>query len=309
MGAGATAATMKHPMSSHPTPRAAASTRTTPRSEARAGLSAMRRRGPTFAIAASLVACTSTGSNGRRVTVSAVASEAVSAPSASVSASAQGTIPAAPPTLTNAEPLQRAEAMTFETDVAHETSCSQSFESSRETATYTLTLTPPTTARLDAKVHYASTFGPSPGRYLRGDHDFTSRDEDHAYAWSGHAGWVGDRLTIVFDGATTCEVPAATRASVPCAAVALQAIACATIDLPVLPATPAAPRGATAAKETATTTQLLRCDGEPAITRLDLEPADRVGLLFHAGVGLRYGVSRGFLASYDASTPTLRFAK
>ncbi len=86
--------------------------------------------------------------------------------------------------------------------ISHEHSCSQSFESSSYRANFTLSVDANGAARLTLDADDAYTFGPSPGRYRSGDHQFDHRNQPSKSAWHGTATRSGGGLALhlVADG-------------------------------------------------------------------------------------------------------------
>lgn len=74
---------------------------------------------------------------------------------------------------------------TLEREVEH--GCSQSFESVAAHATLHLAIGPGGLAELRLDGDYRSNMGPSPGRYMAGDHEFTRLTELHRATWRGTA--------------------------------------------------------------------------------------------------------------------------
>ncbi|MFI5300785.1 MAG: hypothetical protein ACHREM_22100 [Polyangiales bacterium] len=197
-----------------------------------------------------------------------------------------------------------AEHLAFKSHIRHEISCSQSFESSSESVDYVLTLTPPSTASLTARVSETSTFGPSLGRFRGGARDFSSTGDDRDYDWAGRARWVDDKLVIELDGSSHCARPRVGASS--CAAPGLPTIRCAYADVEVLPALGATPP-ADRAKQATTKVRALRCGPELGLTKLDVEESERAGLIFHTGRAIAASVEYGALMSYAPGVLELRF--
>lgn len=135
-------------------------------------------------------------------------------------------------------------------------SCSQSFAGSHGLARTSLVIDASGAARLSLEGSEDSTFGPSPGRYAAGDHDFTTTHTLHRSSWSGRAVLAGGRLTIAFTGVEAAEVRFTGTGALPLPAPTTAPFAgqleCAIERIDLLPS-------AATEHETATPTDLARC--------------------------------------------------
>jgi hypothetical protein len=77
--------------------------------------------------------------------------------------------------------------------------CSQSFASSSDQATLALTVDARGAATLAIDLEHRETFGPSPGRYAQGDHEFTHTTELARVVMTGRAARTGSELEVRFD--------------------------------------------------------------------------------------------------------------
>ncbi len=103
-----------------------------------------------------------------------------------------------------------------------EHTCSQSYASSRSSGTLALAIDRTGAAHLTLDGTYSQRMGPSPGRYMQGDHSFSETHQRHHASWSGTATIVGQGLVIALDhvdasevyfsGGTPPPLPPATRA-------------------------------------------------------------------------------------------------
>src|SRR4029079_15241983 len=87
-----------------------------------------------------------------------------------------------------------------------EVGCSQAFESSQGTAQVTLAIDAHGDARLTLDGDHGSTMGPSPGRYMTGDHEFSHIREVHRSLWSGHANVVAGAVLVTFERVDAAEM-------------------------------------------------------------------------------------------------------
>jgi hypothetical protein len=196
------------------------------------------------------------------------------------------------------------EVLTFRTHVQHEVACSQSFETSSETSTYTLSLTPPAAAALHVEVVYASTFGPSPGRDRSGAHDFHTTHRTRVFDWAGRARWIGETLELSLDQAPRCSIPGADE-STTCSAPVLPTIRCEPAQQQVAPA-PGKPAGS---GDVTTLVPVLHCPGIAKVTTLEIQERDAVGVLYHAGTPLELEVTYGHLAVAGRHFEQIRFVR
>lgn len=135
-------------------------------------------------------------------------------------------------------------------------SCSQSFAGSHGLARTSLGIDASGAARLSLEGSEDSTFGPSPGRYAAGDHDFTTTHTLHRYVWSGHATLAGDHLSVTFSSAEAASVRFTGTGTLPLPAPTTAPFAgqleCVIERIDLLPTT-------RTEHETATPTDLARC--------------------------------------------------
>lgn len=92
---------------------------------------------------------------------------------------------------------------TLERDTEH--GCSQSFESVSARGTLLLEIDPSGATRLTFDGRYARNSGPSPGRYMAGDHSFSQLTELNHTTWSGRATALPDGITITLDHVEAAE--------------------------------------------------------------------------------------------------------
>lgn len=169
---------------------------------------------------------------------------------AALPAHAQQTSPAVPAL---ALPMQLAGGL----DRHGATGCSQSYATSHGVGHTSLEVDRAGAARLTLEGRYDSFFGPSPGRYAAGDHDFTHTQEQHRYVYVGHATLTGDHLSITFTSAESAQVRFEGEGTMPLpaptAAPFTGELACTRTRIDVLPS-------AAAPGETTTPTDLVRCE-------------------------------------------------
>jgi hypothetical protein len=147
-------------------------------------------------------------------------------------------------------------ALTASLERHAEMGCSQSFQSSQGTAQIALAIDRGGAARLTLDGDYGSTTGPSPGRYMAGDHDVSHVREVHRSLWSGHADVVAGAVVVDFERVDAAEMRTSGYGTLPLPAPTTRAfhaqLRCRIERLDVLPSTPAA-------SEVATPMDLLRC--------------------------------------------------
>lgn len=132
-------------------------------------------------------------------------------------------------------------AATLERQAEH--GCSQSFESVAASATVRLAVGPSGQAELRLDGNHVSNMGPSPGRYMAGDHEFTRLTELHRATWRGTATVSRTGIAIAIDrveqaearftGYGTMPLPAPTTRPFPAQ------VQCTLAPTDVLPAMPA----------------------------------------------------------------------
>ena len=105
-----------------------------------------------------------------------------------------------------AVPMPYAGEYVFRHDHDAEHGCSQSFESASDHASFVLRISAGGEVTLSLTVDNASTFGPSPGRYMAGDRDFSHRNGRGRFFWRGKAVFDGVWLRVTLDREeATCE--------------------------------------------------------------------------------------------------------
>jgi hypothetical protein len=129
-----------------------------------------------------------------------------------------------------AMPMQHAGDYVFRHEHDAEDGCSQSFASASDRAVFALHVGPGGEAKLSLAVDHTSTFGPSPGRYVAGDRDFSYRRGKRRFTWSGKAVFDGVWLRAKLDReeATCVELPpyGEEGTDVPCGGIAEAVLAC-----------------------------------------------------------------------------------
>jgi len=107
-------------------------------------------------------------------------------------------------------PIQHAGDYVFRHEHDAEDGCSQSFASASDRAVFELHVGSEGETKLSLTVDHTSTFGPSPGRYMAGDRDFSHRRGRHRFTWHGKAEFDGVwlRSRLAREVATCVELPA-----------------------------------------------------------------------------------------------------
>jgi hypothetical protein len=160
--------------------------------------------------------------------------------------------------------------------------CSQSFESVAATAQVVLEIDASGVARLTLDGVSIDNMGPSPGRYMAGDHEFTRLSERHRSVWTGRATANATTIELRFDRLESAEVRYTGWGSLPLPAPtvgpAAEGLSCAIAPTDVLPAEPTP-------GETATSLPLLSCHWTGAAAApFPRYGADSLTLGSHAGV-------------------------
>lgn len=128
---------------------------------------------------------------------------------------------------------------------AGEHGCSQSFASTEASATLEVSAERSGAARIHLVGEHSTRMGPSPGRYMAGDRDFTRTAERHDATWTGWAVEGADgSLAITVDRAEIAEVRFVGEGTLPLPAPVASAstgtFACHLERVDVLPAEPVA---------------------------------------------------------------------
>jgi hypothetical protein len=130
---------------------------------------------------------------------------------------------------------------TLEREAEH--GCSQSFESVHAQATVRLAIDATSAVQLTFDGTYSSNMGPSPGRYMAGDHEFSRISEAHRSTWTGRATTLPDGITITFDHVDAAEARWSGYGTLPLGPTTSQAFSaqmrCAIVRTDVLPSVPA----------------------------------------------------------------------
>jgi hypothetical protein len=137
-----------------------------------------------------------------------------------------------------------------------EMGCSQSFESDDGSARVSLAVDASGVARLTLEGEHDVTSGPSPGRYMAGDHEISHVRTLHRSVWSGHASVMAGAVLVTFERVEAAEIRIAGYGTLPLPAPTSSAftgqLRCHVEHVGVLPAAPTA-------GEVAAPIGLLRC--------------------------------------------------